>query len=123
MRLQAIDTWYSQQFAYMMNSLKTLGALDTTVIVWVSEITEGHNQNNMVVVVAGGASLGIKLGQYIQYPFFGQEIEGAGAIPIGQDPRNKGLTDLWVSVQNAMGVSAKTFGDPQWATGGLPELR
>jgi len=123
MRLQAIDTWYAQQFAYLMNSLKTLGALDTTVIVWVSEITEGHNQNNMVVVVAGGASLGIKLGQYIQYPFFGQEIEGAGAIPIGQDPRNKGLTDLWVTVQNAMGVSSKTFGDPQWATGGLPELR
>jgi uncharacterized protein DUF1552 len=123
MRLQAIDTWYAQQFAYMMNALKTQNVLDTTVIVWVTEITEAHNTNNMVIVVAGGASLGMKLGQYIEYPFFGQEIEGAGAIPYGQDPRNMGLPDLWVSVQNAMGVPAKTFGDPGWSTGGLTALR
>jgi hypothetical protein len=123
MRLQAIDTWYATEFAYMLNSLKTLGVLDTTVIVWVTEITEGHNTNNMVVVVAGGKSLGMKLGQYIQYPFVGQEVEGAGAIPYAQDPKNHGLPDLWVSIQNAMGVPAKTFGDPQWSTGGLPELR
>jgi Protein of unknown function (DUF1552) len=123
MRLQAIDTWYATQFAYMMNALKAQNVLDTTIIVWVTEITEGHNTNNMVNVVAGGASLGMKLGQYIEYPFYGQEVEGAGAIPYAQDPRNHGLPDLWVSVQNAMGVPAKTFGDAQWSTGGLPELR
>jgi hypothetical protein len=123
MRLQAIDTWYAQQFAYMLNSLQTQNVLDTTVVVWVTEITEGHNTNNMVIVVAGGKSLGMKLGQYIQYPFVGQEVEGSGAIPYAQDPKNHGLPDLWVSVQNAMGVPAKTFGDPGWSTGGLPELR
>jgi hypothetical protein len=123
MRLQAIDTWYAQRFAYMMNSLKTLGALDTTIIVWVSEITEGHTTNNQVIVVAGGASLGMKLGQYIQYPFYGQDVEGVSTIPYAKDPRNKSLSDLWVSVQNAMGVPSKTFGDAQWCSGGLPELR
>jgi hypothetical protein len=122
-RWAAIDTWYAQRFAYLLSSLKTQGVLDTTVVVWVSEITEGHNTNNMVVVVAGGAALGMKLGQYIQYPFVGQEVEGSGAIPYAQDPKNHGLSDLWVSVQNAMGVPAKTFGDAQWCTGGLPELR
>jgi hypothetical protein len=123
MRLQAIDTWYAQEFAYLLNSLKTLNVLDTTIVVWVSEITEGHNTNNMVTVVAGGAALGMKLGQYIQYPFVGQEVEGSGAIPYAQDPKNHGLCDLWVTVQNAMGVPGKTFGDPQWCVGGLPELR
>jgi hypothetical protein len=122
-RWAAIDTWYAQRFAYLMNSLKTLNVLDNTVIVWVSEITEGHNQNNMVIVVAGGKSLGMKLGQYIQYPLNGPEVEGTGAIPVGQDPRNKGLPDLWVSVQNAMGVPATSFGDAGWSTGGLSELR
>jgi hypothetical protein len=118
-----IDTWYSNRFAYMLNALKTFNVLDKTVIAWVSEITEGHNQLNMVSVVAGGRALGIKLGQYIMYPITGQEREGSGAIPVQQDPKNKGLNDLWVTLQNAVGVPATTFGDPKYCTGGLAELK
>ena len=119
----AIDTWYAQRFAYMLNALKTLNVLDRTVVVWVSEITEGHNQLNMVTVVAGGQALGMKMGQYVMYPISGQEIDGAGSIPIAQDPRNKGLNDLWITVQQAMGVAQPTFGDPKYCTGPLTELR
>jgi hypothetical protein len=118
-----IDAWYAQRFAYMMNALKTLNVLDKTVIVWVSEITEGHNQLNMVTVVAGGQALGMKMGQYVMYPIKGGEKDGSGSIPIAKDPANKGLNDLWVTVQHAMGVTAPTFGDPQYCTGGLSELR
>jgi Protein of unknown function (DUF1552) len=119
-----IDTWYSNRFAYMLNSLKTFNVLDKTVIVWVSEITEGHNQTNMVTVVAGGQSLGLKMGQYILYPINGgKEPEGSGAIPVQQDPKNRGLNDLWITVQNAVGVPATTFGDPKYCTGGLAELK
>jgi hypothetical protein len=119
----AIDTWYSQRFAYLLNSLKTLGILDRTVIAWVSEITEAHHQLNMVTVVAGGQALGMKMGQYIKYPFKGNEIEGSGAIPVGRDPANKSLSDLWVTCQQAMGVPAATFGDPTVCGGPLAELR
>jgi hypothetical protein len=122
-RWAAIDLWYAQRFAYALNALKTLGVLDRTIVVWVSEITEGHNQNNMVTVLAGGQSLGMKMGQYIQYPLVGNEVDGIAAIPLGQNPKNRGLCDLWVTVQQAMGVPQNTFGDPQWCTGPLTELR
>jgi hypothetical protein len=122
-RWVAIDTWYSQRFAYMLNALKTLNVLDKTVIAWVSEITEGHNQLNMVSVVAGGRSLGMKLGQYIKYPFKGNEVEGSNAINVGRDPANKSISDLWVTCQNAMGVNEATFGDPTVCGGPLTELR
>lgn len=118
-----IDSWYSARFSYLLDSLKALNVLDNTVVVWVSEITEGHNQANMVTVLGGGKALGIQTGQYVKYPFTGNEVEGTGAIPIQQNPANKGLNDLWISVQNAVGVPATTFGDPKYCTGGLPEIR
>jgi Protein of unknown function (DUF1552) len=121
----AIDTWYAQRFAYQLAALKQLSILDRTIVVWVSEITEAHNQVDMVTVVAGGQLLGMKTGQYIQYPFTatGMEIEGSAAIPIAQDPANRSLSDLWVTIQQAMGVNKATFGDPKWSTGPLTELR
>jgi hypothetical protein len=122
-RWVAIDTWYAQRFAYALNALKTLGVLDKTIVVWVSEITEGHNQLNMVTPVAGGQALGMKMGQYVKYPFTGNEVEGSGAIAVGQNPANKGLNDLWITVQQAMGVQANTFGDAKYCTGPLTELR
>ena len=122
-RWVAIDTWYAQRFAYLLNSLKTLGVLDKTIVVWVSEITQGHNQLNMVIPVAGGQALGLKMGQYIKYPFVGNEVEGSGAIAIGQNAANKGLNDLWITVQQAMGIQSNTFGDAKYSTGPLPELK
>jgi hypothetical protein len=119
----AIDAWYASRFAYQLAALKTLGVLDKTIVAWVSEITEGHNQLNMVTVVAGGQALGMKMGQYIQYPFTGPEVEGQPAIAIAQNPANRSLSDLWVTIQQALGVNEPTFGDPQWSTGPLLELR
>jgi hypothetical protein len=65
----------------------------------------------------------MKMGQYIQYPLVGNEVDGVAAIPLGQNPKNRGLCDLWVTVQQAMGVQQNTFGDPQWCTGPLTEVR
>jgi hypothetical protein len=118
-----IDTWYASRFAYLLNSLKTLNVLDKTLVVWVTEITEGHNQLNMVVPVAGGQALGLKMGQYIKYPFTGNEVEGSGAIAVGQNPANKGFNDLWITAQQAMGIQSNTFGDAKYSTGPLAELK
>jgi hypothetical protein len=65
----------------------------------------------------------MKMGQYIQYPFTGQEVESTPAIPVAQNPANRSLSDLWVTIQQAMGVDKPTFGDPKWCTGPLAELR
>jgi Protein of unknown function (DUF1552) len=122
-RWVSIDKWYADRFAYQMAALKKMNVLDNTIIAWVSEITEGHNQLNMVTVVAGGRALGMKLGQYIKYPMTGNELEGTGSIAVAQNPANASLSDLWVTCQNAMGIPSKTFGDPKYCKGGLPELR
>ena len=52
-----------------------------------------------------------------------QACESLGAIPVGRDPANKSLSDLWVTCQQAMGVPAATFGDPTVCGGPLAELR
>jgi hypothetical protein len=118
----AIDTWYAQRFAYQLAALKQLGVLDRTIVVWVSEISEAHNQLDMVTVVAGGQRLGMKTGQYIRYPFTGTEVDGA-ALAVARDPANRSLADLWVTIQQAMGIDKATFGDPKWCAGPLTELR
>ena len=118
-----IDAWYASRFAYQVAALKRLGILDQTIVAWVTEITEGHNQLNMVTVVAGGQALGMKMGQYIQYPFTGMEVEGSGSIPIAQDPANRSLADLWITIEQALGINKGTFGDPRWNRGPLAELR
>jgi hypothetical protein len=119
----AIDTWYASRFAYQLAALKQRGILDRTIVAWVSEITEGHNQVDMVTVVAGGQLLGMKMGKYIQYPIAGQQIDGSPSIDIARNPANRSLADLWITIQQAMGVDKSTFGDPKWCAGPLTELR
>jgi hypothetical protein len=119
----AIDTWYADRFAYQLSALQKLGILDRTIVAWVSEITEGHNQLDMVMVVAGGQKLGLKMGQYIRYPFTGPETDDSTSITTARDPANRSLADLWVTVQQALGVDKPTFGDPKWCGGPLTELR
>jgi hypothetical protein len=119
-RWAAIDLWYANRFAYAIKALKTLGILDRTIIAWVSEISQEHNQNDMVIVLAGGQSLGMKMGQYVHYPFIGKETDLANAA---RNPQNKSLSDLWVTVQQAMGVQQNTFGDAMWNAGPLTDLR
>jgi hypothetical protein len=119
-RWAAVDVWYAERFAYLVQSLKTKGVLDRTIIAWVTEISEEHNQNDHVVVLAGGTALGMKMGQGIRYPFTGSE---GGGEAVARDPKNKGFSDLWVTIQQALGVNSDKFGDPQWNSGPFTELR
>ncbi len=115
----AIDAWYADRFKYAIEALASRGVLDDTVVVWVTEISESHNQNDFVNVVAGGKNLGIKLGQYLKYPFVGDE---GGGVSVGRDARNKSQAELWVSIQKALGIAQDTFGDVEHSSGGLTEL-
>jgi hypothetical protein len=116
---KAIDRWYADRFLYTLNSLKQVNMLDKTMVVWITEIAQGHECGDFVHIVAGGQALGIKTGQRILYPFTGNPGDKA----VLKDPKNRSLADLWVTVQQAMGVASNTFGDPKYATGPLLELR
>jgi hypothetical protein len=116
---KSIDVWYAQRFAYTLEALKKVNMLDKTVVVWLTEIAQGHETGDFVHIVAGGQALGIKTGQRIWYPFTGNP----GDKNVLKDPKHRSLADLWVTVQQAMGVPDETFGDAQWSTGPLLELR
>ncbi|HVJ19655.1 MAG TPA: DUF1552 domain-containing protein, partial [Polyangiaceae bacterium] len=116
---KGIDVWYAERFAYALDSLKKVNMLDKTIVVWVTEIAQGHETGDFVYLVAGGQSLGIKTGQRIHYPFEGNP----GDPNVLKDPKHRSLADLWVTVQQALGVPGDTFGDPEWSTGPLTELR
>jgi hypothetical protein len=119
---QLCDRWYADRFESCLTKFKALGILDDTVIVWCTETSEGHNQNNCTWLVAGGRNLGIELGKVIEYPFSGNEGALMEARNTARKPENAGMADLWVSVQKAMGVKQDGFGEPGMTKGGLKEL-
>lgn len=97
-----IDAWYAQRFDELLTMLERKMILANTIVVWGTEISEGHDLESMTWLVAGGSKLGMVLGK---------DIDGAGKLS---------LSDLWVSVQQAMGIKDATFGDD--STGGIRGL-
>jgi hypothetical protein len=95
-----IDTWYAERFAYVMKRLNDLALLDTTIVAWCTEISEGHDQRGFVVPIAGGGALGLQLGQALS--------------------ARSTLSNLWVTVQRALGVPSDTFG--AGSSGGIAGL-
>lgn len=94
-----IDLWYAERFAYLLKRLSDLQLLDTTVCAWCTEIAEGHAQRGFVIPLAGGGALGMA-----------QAASFSGGT----------LSNVWVSVQKAMGIARDTFG--AGSSGGIPGL-
>jgi len=113
-KLDVIRRWYVAQLAYLLAALDAIPEgngtmLDNTVVLRFSEITRGntHSHMNDPFVVAGSGGGYFKTGQFISYP----------------DAPEKPHSSLLVSVLNAMGLEDTTFGDPNYATGDIPELK
>lgn len=121
-RRPAIDRWYADRFGYLLSRLESLGVLETTMVVWCTEISQEHSPSNFTTVVAGGSALGLKLGQRLAFPFHGSDDAGAGNPQVARDPRNRSLADLWATAQAATGGADAPFGDPGFSGGPLPEL-
>jgi hypothetical protein len=102
--------WYAEQFAYLLGQLDAIPEgdgtlLDHTLILWCNELAQGntHSHANMPFLLAGGQSVGLQTGRYVQY---------AGARH----------NDLLIAMMNAMGVSGNTFGDANYCNGPLAGL-
>jgi hypothetical protein len=113
-KLVKINEWYAKQFASLLLKMDSIPEgsngetlLDHSVVMWINELGVGnnHSNNNIPVVLAGGANKYFRTGRFIQYP--------------GTMPHN----NLLVSLQNAMGVASNTFGNPAYCTGPLAGLR
>lgn len=79
--------------------------LDNTVVLWCSEISVGvtHSYENMPYVLLGGAGGGLRSGRFV-------ELQG------------RTHSDLFVTLQNALGIEATSFGNPEYVTGPIETL-
>lgn len=110
--LVKINTWYAEQFAYLLGKLDAVmepdgtTLLDNTMVVWVNELAKGniHSHNPLPVVIAGSCQKAIRTGRYVKFA--------------QSQPHN----NLLVSIANAMGVPLTTFGNPAYCTGSLTGL-
>lgn len=105
-----ISTWYSQQFARLIDKLKAVpepggGTLfDSTLIFFGNPLSDGnaHRKIDLPLMLAGGKWY-FKTGRYLNF----------GSKPHGQ---------LLVSIAHAMGVEVASFGRPESGTGPLTGL-
>lgn len=111
MQLSAINRWFASQLAYLIKGMKAIdeggtSLLDSSLVYWCGECALGadHNFNNIRAVLFGKAGGGLRgHGQHIAY-------------------RNEKHNNLLISLLNAMGVPATTFGDPMFVSGPLAGL-
>jgi hypothetical protein len=107
-----INEWYGQQFAYLLKALDSYPEgggtmLDNTVVVWGIEVAKGNNHlhQDIPFVVAGRAGNTFRTGRFIDYGTKGRQHN-----------------DLLVAIAQAMGTDLRTFGDPAYVSGPLPDL-
>ncbi len=100
--LTKINTWYTEQFAYLIAELKKIPEgdgtlLDNTLLFWPNELSAGdvHNRRNLPYLLAGKASGKLKTGRFLQY-------QG--------NPHNQ----LHTSFLNLFGVPATGFGEKDY---------
>ena len=98
------DAWLASHFAYLLDRLKSVNdehgpLLDNTLLLYGSACSTTHNARNYPLVLAGGQNLGVRHGHYQTFD---------DSIP---------LTNLFVSMLNALDVKTERFSD---STGVLP---
>lgn len=110
-KLTSINTWYAEEFAYLLQQLASVPEgdgtmLDNTLVVWGNELSRGNSHGNHPVpfVLAGGACGRIQPGRWLTYD---------------REPHNRML----VSICHAMGIDEQTtFGNIDSGSGGLAGL-
>jgi hypothetical protein len=130
--IQKVNTFYATQFAYLLGKLAAAtdvdgsSVLDNCAIIFTSEFGDGddHYHYDLPVVLAGGAGGAFATGRHIHYA--STPDSGAGAISTARRA-DKPLADLYISIMQAFGLAATTFGSVDgttpYGTGPLSELR
>jgi hypothetical protein len=120
--IQTVNTFYAQQFAYLLGRLAstidvdgTSTVLDNSIIIFTSEFGDGdnHYHYDLPVLVAGGAGGLFKTGRHISYP--SKPDSGAGAIETARRG-DMPLANLYISIMQAFGMNVTTFGSVDGTT-------
>jgi hypothetical protein len=104
---QKINTWHVDQFAYMLDRMKSIKEgdgtlLDHSMLLFGSSLRDGnsHNPHNLPLVLAGRGG-GFKTGQHLMHK------------------ENTPLCNLYLSMLHAAGANVDHFGDSTGPLAGL----
>ena len=108
--LTEINRWYTEQFAYLLESMSAIPEgdgtlLDNTVVVWVNELGKGnsHARRDIPFIIAGDCQGYFNTGR---------------VLTADSEPHGK----LLVSLTHAMDKPVASFGVPQYSDGPLSGL-
>jgi hypothetical protein len=100
--MNQVNTWYSEQFAYLLGELKKIPEgegtlLDNVLLFWPNELSQAeiHDRRRLPYVLAGKAQGKLQTGRYLKYD----------AVPHNQ---------LLTSFLNLYGIPAAGFGEPDF---------
>ena len=120
-QLTRSDEFNIQQFAYFLDKLSEFkdgegSLLDTTVCLYGSGLSYGnsHGTTSLPLVLAGGASLGLKHGTHVDYNQQVKNFKGYGdGISMYHSPINAKahFSNLLLTIAHKMGVQKETFSD------------
>ena len=120
-QLTRSDEFNIQQFAYFLDKLSEFNdgegsLLDTTVCLYGSGLSYGnsHGTTSLPLVLAGGASLGLKHGTHVDYNQQVKNFKGYGdGISMYHSPINAKahFSNLLLTIAHKTGVQKETFSD------------
>ena len=119
--IQKVNTFYAQQFAYLLGKLATTtdadgsSVLDNCAIIFTSEFGDGdnHYHYDLPVVLAGRAGGAFATGRHIHYA--STPDSGPGAVETARRA-DKPLANLYISIMQAFGLDVRTFGSVDGTT-------
>jgi hypothetical protein len=99
-----INTWYAEQFAYLVDALKSHGeadgssVLDSSVVLWANELSQGevHDRRGLGWIIAGKGNGAIGTGRNVTY-------------------NNTTTNQLFASLMTMFGSPTDSFGAPQFS--------
>jgi hypothetical protein len=105
-----IETWYAQQFAKLLDALKShtdadgTTLLDSAIVLWPNELSEAqsHDRRNLNWVLAGKGNGALRTGRYLKLT-------------------GNTTNQVFASLMTMFGAPTQTFGDPKFK-GTLPGL-
>jgi Protein of unknown function (DUF1552) len=130
--LAKINTWYAQQFGYLLGKLKGITEangktlLDNMLVLWTNELGTGgvHSYTNVPYVLAGSCQGAVQPGRYIDY--LGPAVPATPlVVAYGKGPAHN---KLFVSMMRSMGMTDNSFnftgrpGEEDLFSGPLPGL-
>jgi hypothetical protein len=115
-----VDAWYAAKYIKLVGLLDSIGEgggklLDNTATLWLPELSDGaaHNQNNLPIVIAGGAGGYLKQGAIVNVE--GKNIgvgnsegsckDGGNIGNTGSAGGNVPINKLYVTLMNAVGCT------------------